>query len=61
MKTLAAALALAFLTGCASKPLYIEYYAPVTQSEKAAGRGAVKVLDYRKPHGTVTIFGFSLF
>ena len=49
------------LTGCASKPTFIEYYPPVTDAEQSAGHGAVKVVDYRKPTGVVTIFGFSLF
>ena len=49
------------LAGCASKPTFIEYYPPATDAEQSAGHGAVKVLDYRKPTGVVTIFGFSLF
>ena len=49
------------LAGCASKPTFIEYYPPVTDKEQSAGHGAVKTVDYRKPQGVVTIFGFSLF
>ena len=49
------------LAGCASKPTFIEYYPPVTDAEQSAGHGALKVIDYRKPAGVVTIFGFSLF
>ena len=49
------------LAGCASKPTFIEYYPPVTDTEQSAGHGALKVVDYRKPTGVVTIFGFSLF
>ena len=49
------------LAGCASKPTFIEYYPPVTDAEQSAGHGALKVVDYRKPTGVVTIFGFSLF
>ena len=49
------------LAGCASKPTFIEYYAPATEAEQSAGHGAVKAVDYRKPAGVVTIFGFSLF
>ena len=50
-----------FLAGCASKPTFIEYYPPVTDAEQSAGHGALKVVDYRKPTGVVTISGFSLF
>ena len=49
------------LAGCASKPTFIEYYPPVTDAEQSAGHGALKTVDYRKPTGVVTIFGFSLF
>ena len=49
------------LAGCASKPTFIEYYPPVTDAEQSAGHGALKVVDYRKPTGVVTIFGVSLF
>ena len=49
------------LAGCASKPTFVEYYPPVTDAEQSAGHGAVKVVDYRKPTGVVTVFGFSLF
>ena len=49
------------LAGCASKPTFIEYYPPVTDAEQSAGHGALKVVDYRKPTGIVTIFGFSPF
>ena len=49
------------LAGCASKPTFIEYYPPVTDAEQSAGHGALMVVDYRKPTGVVTIFGFSLF
>jgi uncharacterized lipoprotein YajG len=53
--------AVLLLAGCASKPTFIEYYPPVTDAEQSAGHGALKVVDYRKPTGVVTIFGFSLF
>ena len=49
------------LAGCASKPTLVEYYPPVTDAEQSAGHGAVKTVDYRKPQGVVTVFGFSLF
>ena len=49
------------IAGCASKPTLVEYYPPVTDAEQSAGHGAVKVIDYRKPQGVVTVFGFSLF
>ena len=49
------------LAGCASKPTFVEYYPPVTDAEQNAGHGAVKTVDYRKPTGVVTIFGFSHF
>ena len=49
------------LAGCASKPTFVEYYPPVTDAEQNAGHGAVKTVDYRKPQGVVTVFGFSLF
>ena len=49
------------LAGCASKPTFVEYYPPVTDKEQSAGHGAVKTVDYRKPQGVVTVFGFSLF
>ena len=49
------------LAGCTSKPTFVEYYPPVTDAEQNAGHGAVKTVDYRKPQGVVTVFGFSLF
>ena len=49
------------LAGCASKPTLVEYYPPATDAEQTAGRGALKTVDYRKPAGMITIFGFSLF
>ena len=49
------------LAGCASKPTFVEYYPPVTETEQSAGHGALKTVDYRKPTGVVTVFGFSLF
>ena len=49
------------LAGCASKPTFVEYYPPVAEAEQSAGHGALKVVDYRKPTGVVTVFGFSLF
>ena len=60
-RTLAIITAAIILAGCASKPTFIEYYPPVTDAEQNAGHGAVKVIDYRKPTGVVTVFGFSLF
>ena len=49
------------LGGCATRPTLVEYYPPATEAEQSAGHGAVKTVDYRKPAGIVTIFGFSLF
>ena len=49
------------LAGCASKPTFVGYYPSVTEVEQSAGHGALKVVDYRKPTGVVTVFGFSLF
>ena len=60
-RTLAIITAAIILAGCASKPTFVEYYPPVTDAEQSAGHGALKVVDYRKPTGVVTIFGFSLF
>lgn len=60
-RTLTIIAAVLLLAGCASKPTFIEYYPPVTDAEQSAGHGALKVVDYRKPTGVVTIFGFSLF
>ena len=60
-RTFAIIAAAVLLAGCASKPTFIEYYPPVTDAEQSAGHGALKVVDYRKPTGVVTIFGFSLF
>ena len=60
-RTIAIIAAALLLAGCASKPTFIEYYPPVTDAEQSAGHGALKVVDYRKPTGVVTIFGFSLF
>ena len=60
-RTIAIIAAAILLAGCASKPTFIEYYPPVTDAEQSAGHGALKVVDYRKPTGVVTIFGFSLF
>ncbi len=44
------------MAGCASKLAFIEYYPSVTDAEQSAGHGAVKVIDYRKPTGIVSIF-----
>jgi len=60
-RTLAIIAAAVLLGGCATKPTFIEYYPPATDAEQSAGHGAVKTVDYRKPAGVVTIFGFSLF
>ena len=60
-RTFAIIAAAVLLAGCASKPTFIEYYPPVTDAEQSAGHGALKTVDYRKPTGVVTIFGFSLF
>jgi|LSQX01.1.fsa_nt_gb uncharacterized lipoprotein YajG len=60
-RTLAIIAAAVLLGGCATKPTFIEYYPPATDAEQSAGHGAVKAVDYRKPAGVVTIFGFSLF
>ncbi|MBQ4481321.1 MAG: hypothetical protein II943_11875 [Victivallales bacterium] len=60
-RTLAIIAVAVLLAGCASKPTFIEYYPPVTDKEQNAGHGAVKTVDYRKPTGVVTVFGFSLF
>ena len=60
-RTLAIITAAIILAGCASKPTFIEYYPPATDAEQSAGHGAVKAIDYRRPAGVVTIFGFSLF
>ena len=61
MRKLTPILLALLLAGCASKPTFIEYYPPVTDAEQSAGHGAVKAIDYRRPAGVVTIFGFSLF
>ena len=60
-RTIAIIAAALLLAGCASKPTFVEYYPPVTDAEQSEGHGALKVVDYRKPTGVVTIFGFSLF
>ena len=60
-RTLSIIAAAVLLGGCAMKPTFIEYYPPATDAEQSAGHGAVKTVDYRKPAGVVTIFGFSLF
>lgn len=60
-RTISIIAAVLLLAGCASKPTFIEYYPPVTDAEQSAGHGAVKVIDYRKPTGVVTVFRFSLF
>ncbi len=49
------------LAGYASNPTFNEYYPPVTDAERSVGHGVAKVMDYRKPTGVGTIFGFSLF
>ena len=49
------------LTGCAKTLYYVEYYPPSTPEEQAIGHGSVKILDYRKPQGMITVFGFSIF
>jgi uncharacterized lipoprotein YajG len=49
------------LGGCATRPTCVEYYPPTTPEEQAAGHGAVKMLDYRKPASAVSVFGFSIF
>lgn len=48
------------ITGCVNKPTYLEFHPPITPEEMARGYGAIKVLDYRKPAGMITIFGISL-
>ena len=48
------------LFGCARKPMVIEYYPPETKQESDDGHGAIKSIDYRKPQGVVTLFGFSI-
>lgn len=60
-RTIAIIAAVLLLAGCASKPTFVEYYPPVTEAEQSAGHGALKVMDYCKPTGVVTVFGFSLF
>ena len=60
-RTIAIIAAVLLLAGCASKPTFVEYYPPVTDAEQSAGHGALKTVDYRKPTGVVTVFGFSLF
>ena len=60
-RTIAIIAAALLLAGCASKPTFVEYYPPVTEAEQSAGHGALKVMDYCKPTGVVTVFGFSLF
>ena len=60
-RTIAIIAAAILLAGCASRPTLVEYYPPVTDKEQNAGHGAVKTVDYRKPQGVVTVFGFSLF
>ncbi len=49
------------LGGCATRPTCVEYYPPATPEEQAAGHGAVKMMDYRKPASAVSVFGFSIF
>ena len=49
------------LGGCATRPTCVEYYPPATPEEQAAGHGAVKMLEYRKPASAVSVFGFSIF
>ena len=49
------------LGGCATRPTCVEYYPPATPEERAAGHGAVKMMDYRKPASAVSVFGFSIF
>lgn len=60
-RTLSIITAAVLLGGCVTKPTFVEYYPPATDAEQSAGHGAVKTVDYRKPAGVVTIFGFSLF
>ena len=48
------------ITGCVTKPTYLEFHPPATPEEMMRGYGAIKVLDYRKPAGMITIFGISL-
>ncbi len=48
------------ITGCATKPTYLEFYPPVTPEEMEMGCGALKIWDCRKPAGMITIFGISL-
>jgi uncharacterized lipoprotein YajG len=60
-KAIIIATAAILLGGCVSKPTLVEYYPPATDAEQTAGRGALKTVDYRKPAGMITIFGFSLF
>ena len=49
------------LGGCAARVTCVEYYPPATREEQAAGHGALKTVDYRKPASAVSVFGFSIF
>ena len=60
-KLIAIIMASLILSGCATRPTCVEYYPPDTPEERAAGRGAVKLIDYRKPASAVSVFGFSIF
>ena len=39
------------LAGCASKPTFVEYYPPVTETEQSAGHGALKVVELPQADG----------
>ncbi len=41
--------------------MVIKYYPPINEQQLENGHGAVKEIDYRKPQGTITLFGLSVF
>ena len=46
--------------GCSHRPMRIEYYPPRTAKEIHEGKGAIKVIDYKKSDNGFTVLGLSV-
>jgi len=59
-KMILTAMAAILVSGCARVPMKLEFFEPVTMTERERGYGAIKYIDYTKPNAGITLFGFSL-